>query len=112
MKTDKVVKITDDGTYKDMPKWKVQLEKDGEYTFFAKFDAKVGDTIRYQVNNEKYKTAKVLGGSSPGAGSSNTNEMIIRQTCIKASAEFNAQSSASIDDLLEDAQRMYDWIKK
>ena len=40
MKQDVIIKITEDGFYKEKPKWKVQLQRDGEYTFFTNFDAK------------------------------------------------------------------------
>tara|TARA_Y100000114_G_C11756880_1_gene327312 strand:- start:1759 stop:2112 length:354 start_codon:yes stop_codon:yes gene_type:complete len=68
---DKVLKITDDGFYKERPKWKVVLEKGGEYTFFTKFEAKVGDTIEYEVSNAKYKTAKLISAKEYFGSTSN-----------------------------------------
>lgn len=40
----------------------------------------------------------------------NRNQSIIRQTCIKAAAEFHAQSSASADDVLKTAQKFVDFV--
>ena len=40
----------------------------------------------------------------------NRNQSIIRQTCIKAAAEFHDQSSASADDVIKTAQKFVDFV--
>jgi hypothetical protein len=114
MKQGKVTNVIADGQYKDLNKYKVTIDDNKTLTFFAKaeFKKSVGDSLNYEITNEKYNVGKLLMDNPNYGIKKNTNEMIIRQTCIKASAEFNAQSSATIEDVLVDAQRMYDWINK
>lgn len=93
MITDKVVKIKDDGEYNGRPKWKVQTVRNGEYTFFTNFDAVVGDKIKFTVNNEKYKTAKlveVLGDAVTETlkSSYDTGQSILRQVAFKGAIEL------------------------
>ena len=46
-----------------MQKYKVSLDNGKQLTFLAKgnFKANVGDSINYQITNEQYQTAKLLG---------------------------------------------------
>jgi hypothetical protein len=101
MITDKVVNIKDDGEYNGRPKWKVKLETTGEYTFFTSFDAKVGDKIEYSVNNEKYKTAKlvkVLGKNQIG-GNWDTGQSILRQVAFKGAIELVTNGDIELSQL-------------
>ena len=114
MKQGKVTNIIADGQYKDLNKFKVTIDNDKTLTFFAKagFKKSVGDTLNYEITNEKYNVGKLLMDKPQYGNKKDTNDLIVRQTCIKASAEFNANSSATIEDLLRDAEQMYNWINK
>lgn len=89
---DVVVKVTPDGDYNGTPKYKVQLQGNGMYTFFGKFTAKVGSEIEYNVSNPKYKTAKLVsvsgGGSAPSKPKYDTGQSILRQVAFKGVIEL------------------------
>lgn len=108
MKQDVIIKITDDGFYKEKPKWKVQLKNDGEYTFFTTFDAKVGDNIEYMVNNEKYRTAKLL---SKKVKKFDTNSSIIRQVAFKGAIELAANDKIQTNAIAEYTEEFYNLLK-
>jgi predicted peptidase len=101
---DKVVKVKEDGEYNGRPKWKVQTQRSGEYTFFTNFNAVAGDIIEFSVNNEKYKTAKLLevvDSKIPKAGKSNydTGQSILRQVAFKGAIELVANGKISLSDV-------------
>lgn len=108
MKQDVIIKITEDGFYKEKPKWKVQLQRDGEYTFFTNFDAKVGDKIDYMVNNEKYRTAKLL---SKAVKKFDTNASIIRQVAFKGAIELAANDKIQTNAIAEYTEEFYNLLK-
>ncbi|NDG52016.1 MAG: hypothetical protein EBY39_03170 [Flavobacteriia bacterium] len=124
MKTGKITHIDPSGQWNGLTKYKVTFADGNQYTFFAKneFKFNVGETITYEVTNEEYRNAKIpkdqykgsggVSNETPKANYSTTNKdtLIIRQTCIKASAEFNAQRSSDIASVIEDAEIMYKWI--
>ena len=115
METSKVTVITEAGDWNGMQKYKVSLANGKQLTFLAKgnFKANVGDNINYQITNEQYQTAKLLGKAEVKVVSApaDVQTSIIRQTCLKASAEFYAgRSFASIENVLEDAEIMYNWV--
>lgn len=114
METSKVTVITEAGDWNGMQKYKVSLANGKQLTFLAKgnFKANVGDNINYQITNEQYQTAKLLGKAEvKAAAPADVQTSIIRQTCLKASAEFYAgRSFASIENVLEDAEIMYNWV--
>lgn len=116
METSIVKNVTQVGEWNGMNKQKVTLANGKELTFLSKgdFKAAIGDNINYEITNAQYSTAKLLGkadvpGSKP-AGNSDVQLSIMRQTCIKASAEFNAQRSVGIEDVISDAEIMLNWI--
>ena len=95
MKTDKVIKITPDGEYNDIPKFKVKLQEAGVYTFFGSFKAKEGDEISYEIKNAKYKTAKLMfiGKKSNSVETKyntkpDTHQSILRQVAFKGAIEL------------------------
>ena len=114
METSQVKHIEPSGLWNGMNKFKVSLSNGKVLTFFAKgeFTAKVMDTINYEITNEQYGNAKLLRAETKKyeAKPQDTQTSIIRQTCLKASAEFNAQRSVDIQDLLTDAEIMYNWV--
>lgn len=124
MKTGKITHIDPSGQWNGLTKYKVTFADGNQYTFFAKneFKFNVGETITYEVTNEEYRNAKipkdqyksnsVSSNETPKTNYSTTNKdtLIIRQTCIKAAAEFNAKRSADVATVIEDAEIMYNWI--
>ena len=118
MKKGKVQFIEPDGMFKELTKNKVTLADGQQFTFFSKgdFKAKVGDEIEYEVTNAQYGNAKLFQQQqnfikpSFGGGMAK-DQQIIRQTCIKASSEFNAQrSGVTIKDVINDAQALVNWV--
>lgn len=89
---DVVVKISPDGDYNGTPKFKVQLQNSGMYTFFGKFTAQVGSEIEYNISNPKYKTAKLISvstsASTPSKPKYDTNQSILRQVAFKGVIEL------------------------
>ena len=61
MKTGKITSIKGDGTYKELNKWKVNIDNGDSLTFFSKqgFRKEVGDTIDYEITHEKYNIGKL-----------------------------------------------------
>lgn len=123
MKTGKITHIDENGQWNGLTKYKVTFADGNQYTFFAKGEFKftVGQTIQYEVTNEEYRNAKIPleaykkdsgANDTPKASYSTTNKdtLIIRQTCIKASSEFNAQRTADIATVIQDAETMFNWI--
>lgn len=115
METSIVKVITPAGEWNGMNKQKVTLANGKVITFLSKgdFKANVGDSINYQITNEQYQTGKLLGKVDVPQKSNNTDIQlsIIKQTCIKASAEFNAQrGTVGIEDVISDAEIMLNWI--
>lgn len=112
MKTGKITHIDPDGQWNGLQKYKVTFADGLQYTFFAKgtFKRNIGEEITYEVSNEEYKNAKLLQDQKPKNYNSSKDNLIVRQTCIKAAAEFHAQSSTTPDDLLKTAQLMFNWV--
>ena len=100
MITDKIVKVTADGDYKGTPKFKVQLSQNGQFTFFGNFNAKEGQTIKYQVNNEKYKTAKLISiASDKPVAKYDTGQSILRQVAFKGAIELATSDKIDLNDI-------------
>jgi hypothetical protein len=116
METSKVTVITEVGEWNGMNKFKVTLANGKQLTFLAKgnFKANIGDSINYQITNEQYQTAKLLGKAevkAPGSNQADVQTSIIRQTCLKASAEFySTRQFADVENVLETAELMYNWV--
>lgn len=113
MKTGKITHIDPEGQWNGLQKYKITFADGLQYTFFAKgtFKRNIGDEITYEVSNAEYKNAKLLPDlkqQNSYTGSKDT--LIVRQTCVKAAAEFHAQSSNTPEDLLKTAQLMFNWI--
>lgn len=132
-KTGKIKSVDPNGLWNGLTKYKVSFADGNQYTFFAKgnFKFDIGETITYEVTNEEYKNAKIpqdqYKKETPAAntGAPNTfvnsqpaptgyiskDHLIVRQTCIKAAAEFNAgRSTADANSVVEDAQLFFNFI--
>ena len=123
MKTGKIKHIDSNGEWNGLTKYKVTFADGQQFTFFAKgnFKFNIGDNIAYEVTNEEYKNARipqdqykeeVKETTNPKVVYVDKNDLIIRQTCIKASSEFNASKGTDVVQLLLDAETMYNWIKQ
>jgi len=122
--------IDSDGQWNGLKKTKVTFKDGRAYTFFSKGDFKgdIGDTIKYTVTNEDMYNAKLVRvdwknkkiseefekneNEEININISSENSYIVKQNCIKASANFNSNRVADIDDVIKDAEKMYNWINK
>tara|TARA_R110002153_G_scaffold129198_1_gene277855 strand:- start:3347 stop:3748 length:402 start_codon:yes stop_codon:yes gene_type:complete len=115
------------GDFQEMGRFEVEFNHtQGEkIVFFAKsnigdeiFPYEVGKDVNYSIkpngNGQLIREdnfTKPSGSFSGGATGGSKDRLIVRQTCIKASSEFNAtRNNASIDTVLEDAQTMFNFI--
>ena len=118
MKTGKIKFIDSDGEWNGLQKFKVTFADGERFTFFSKgnFKAEIGDEIKYEVSNAERETAKLIrenSFSTPNqvGGATSKDQLIMRQTCIKASAEFNAKrENSSSDTVIEDAEKWFNWL--
>jgi len=120
MKTGKITYISPSGQWNGLEKYKVSFADGNQYTFFAKgnFKFNKGDEIKYEITNEEYKNARIPQDQykEEPAQTNNVkfvdkNDLIIRQTCVKASSELNANKGTDVNKVLNDAQLMFNWIK-
>lgn len=78
------------------------------------FGFEVGDEVTYDLDQNKnkakiekpYKAKAVV----PTANYTNKDQMIIRQTVIKAASEFHANSNSTANDVIQTAQTFLNWI--
>ncbi len=126
MKTGKIKHIDPNGLWNGLTKYKVTFADGAQYTFFAKgnFKFNIGETIAYEVTNQEYKNARipqdqykeeVVEETNTNISKYHTfdkNDLIIRQTCVKASSELNAGKGTDVVQVLLDAETMYNWIKQ
>lgn len=127
-RTSTIRAISPNGVYNGYDKHLVTMADDQQFTFFIKignpFPKKLNEEITFKITNEEYKNAKIVDGNqkmynkpyqksypqnNQQVGTTSKDELIVRQTVIKASAEFNARNG-NIDLLLEHAEIMYNWI--
>ena len=98
------------GTFK---KYQVTFDDGQVYQFLAKGDFKkqVGELVEYEVTNQQYGTAKLVY-TQPSAPP-NREQLIIRQSMVKASCDYHANRlSSTIDDVLVDAEKLINFINK
>lgn len=123
MMTGKVTQVQSNGQWNNMNKFQVTLEDGKTYTFFAKgeFKKSVGDDIKFEVTNAEYGNAKLVRENNFNNNQNNNvqanysngmdkNQMIIRQTCIKASSEYNAQRNVDVNQVIADAAKLLNWV--
>ena len=117
MKTGKIKFIDSDGEWNGLQKFKVTFADGERFTFFSKgdFKADVGEEIKFEISNVERATAKLIRENTfnnPKTGiATSKDELIMRQTCIKASAEFNAKrENSNSDTVIEDAEKWFNWL--
>lgn len=116
--------IAPNGQWNGMDKYLVTMADGIQYTFFVKsgeaFTKKLNEEVTFEVTNEQYKNAKFITQKptyqktyQPNQSNQSTNkdDLIVRQTVIKAAAELHARSG-NIDLVLQDAENMYNWINR
>jgi hypothetical protein len=92
----KITQIEPKGTYTNASgtfnKYQVYLANGNNYQFLAKGDFKkqVGQEIDYEVTNEQYNTAKLIYKPIQAAPTANREQIIVRQSMVKAAADFHA----------------------
>ena len=94
-------------------KYQVTFDDGKSYQFLAKgeFKKKVGELVEYDVTNEKYGTAKLT--YTQQTQGSNKDQLIIRQSMVKAACDFHAHRlSSNIDMVLQDAEKLINFINK
>lgn len=112
MKTGKVTSIVGDGTYKELNKWKVNIDNGDSLTFFSKqeFKKEVGDTINYDITNEKYKIGK-LAQDRPAFVSK--DDLILRQVAFKGAIEIVCHAeSFKLEDIENLTDNFFNILKK
>jgi len=94
-------------------KYQVTFDDGQSYQFLAKnqFLKQVGDLIEYEITNKQYGTAKLVYPQPKIV--QNKDQLIIRQSMVKAACDFHAQRLAStIDNVLQDAEKLIKFINK
>ena len=114
----RITQIEPKGTYTNASgtfnKYQVYLANGQNYQFLAKgeFKKNVGDDIDFEVTNEQYKTAKlVYSQPQPYKASASKDQQIIRQSMVKAAADFHASRPQSdIHTVIADAQLLINFV--
>ena len=127
MKTSKITHIENKGTWsngqKSFNRFQVNFANGDNPIFLAtgEFKKAIGEEVEYQIKDTKYNTAKLVytqpqpGAEAPAKsfspGAPNREQIIVRQSMVKASADFHAQRGQSgIEDVIRDAQLLIDFI--
>jgi len=95
-------------------KYQVTFDDGKAFQFLARgeFKKQVGDTVDYTITNEEYKTAKLVYNPQP-TQNNNREQLIVRQSMVKASCDFHANRPTSdIQTVLADAQLLINFINK
>jgi hypothetical protein len=115
MKNSKVVNVQGSGMFKELYVFELELDNGDIGKIYRKSnDSKlsVGQDISYTINDKgsikivtDYQKNNQIQSSKKNK---DVDDLITRQTVIKASVEYDNQ--CSIDDVLKNAQIMYEWI--
>ena len=114
----RITQIEPKGTYTNASgtfnKYQVYLANGNNYQFLAKgeFKKNVGDDIEFEVTNEQYKTAKLVYSQTQAyKASGSKDQQIIRQSMVKAAADFHASRPQSdIHTVIADAQLLINFV--
>jgi|TARA_R100000482_G_scaffold118401_1_gene62451 hypothetical protein len=111
MKTGKVTSIVGDGTYKELNKWKVNIDNGDSLTFFSKkeFRKSVGDVIQYEITNEKYGIGK-LAQDKPAFVSK--DDLILRQVAFKGAIELATTEKITLDAIEQYTNNFFNILKQ
>jgi hypothetical protein len=132
MRTSTIRAIAPNGQWNGMDKHLITMADGVQYTFFIEagkpFPKGLNDEITFAVTNEERMNAKLVGKTYDkpyqktydkpyikpdyqGTPSTSKDDLIVRQTVIKAACELHARSG-NIDLVLQDAENMYNWINR
>ena len=127
IRTSTIRAISPSGQWNGMDKYLVTMADGIGYTFFYKqgeaFPKNLNEEVQFEVTNDQYKNAKFAKAyqsydkpyqknyTNNQQPSTNKDDLIVRQTVIKAAAELHARSG-NIDLVLQDAENMYNWINR
>jgi hypothetical protein len=128
IRTSTIKAISPNGQWNGMDKYLVTMADGIGYTFFWKkgeaFPKSLNEEVEFEVTNEQYKNARFNKGyqkpyqkpyektyQPQGTPSTNKDDLIVRQTVIKAASELHSRSG-NIDLVLQDAENMYNWINR
>lgn len=118
MKKGKITHISPRGEYTNASgtfnKYQVRFDDGNEYQFLAKGDFKkpIGEMVDYEVTNVEYKTAKLAYNPKPNV-SPNKDQLIIRQSMVKAACDFHANRPQSdVHTVLADAQLLIKFVNQ
>jgi len=95
-------------------KYQVTFDDGKAFQFLARgeFKKQIGDTVEYKITNEEYRTAKLEYNPQP-TQNNNREQLIVRQSMVKASCDFHANRPTSdIQTVLADAQLLINFINK
>ena len=113
----KITQIEPKGTYTNASgtfnKYQVYLANGNNYQFLAKgeFKKQVGETIDFEVTNEQYNTAKLIYKPIQAAPTANREQIIVRQSMVKAAADFHAsRPNADIETVIADATKLINFV--
>jgi hypothetical protein len=128
IRTSTIRAISPIGEWNGMDKYLVTMADGIGYTFFWKkkeaFPKNLNEEVQFEVTNEQYKNARFAKAyqsydkpyqkpyqPQQSTPSTSKDDLIVRQTVIKAAAELHARSG-NIDLVLQDAENMYNWINR
>ncbi|MDB4459775.1 hypothetical protein N9015_01155 [Akkermansiaceae bacterium] len=139
MKSGTIKHLDSDGQWNGMKKTKVTFKDGRAYTFFSKgeFSASIGDTVKYTVTNEDMYNAKLIRQDLKNKKKLDESFVLdefredtktrkevkgewlrqdlylnVRTSCIIAASNFHAQRVSDVETLINDAEKMYNWINK
>jgi hypothetical protein len=126
MYTSRITSIEPNGSWTGkfgiMNAYKVELANGHLLNFNAKGEFKypIGSDISYKITNEEMKNASVIqteyqnNNFEKNTDSNNKtltkDQLIIRQTCIKAASELHASKQSSDEMVLNSAKTFLNWI--
>lgn len=112
MKTAKVKNVQQDGKWKDLYKFEVELDNGETCSLYKKTEnpyIKPGDEVNYTTNDKG--TMKIVrdGGAQPSYSSNPDRELkIVKQSCLKAAVE--TIKSTDYTAILEVAEIYTKWV--
>jgi len=126
-KSSKLKNVQGNGTFNDLFKFEVEFEDGTNGIIYRKSNeakVEIGENYNYTINEKG--TVKIIPPGKPYTGSNNYNdnyakvptstsglsrdELIVRQTCIKAAVDFCKNASCSPEEVTANAQIFRDWI--
>jgi hypothetical protein len=123
MKTANVSLIKNQKQWNDITYYSVLLDNGDKINIGRKKPLSVGDSLSYEYDQkddgqQEYRKAKAVNpefnkGSQQTHSNGSTSDKdlhIAKQTCLKAAAEFHAQSSVDATTVVATAQIFLNWI--